>query len=219
MSLQNLIILLTLTIFKTEGSPLKILQVNQRKTQNYEVFKDILIQNLIVTTDNLKVILNWERENTAIRLGNEDIRNKPGNYEYNIFDKPTYGFGIKQNKNAIKDVKEKFINDKGEVFNVKEDFGVKKYLSKRSQELDKSEKEDTDELQLMNDEENYENLNNSNEESLLNDDNVLEEGKVKRQADGGDGGIISNPVTGGDTQMFMGTFQAVMRPMKLPGVS
>ncbi|KAH9641312.1 hypothetical protein HF086_013294 [Spodoptera exigua] len=204
-----LLLLLFLTIFKVETFPTKIIQINQQQTKNYEVFKDILIQNLIVTTDNLKMILNLEREDTYYKVHDELI-----NYNNNIIPK--------QN-----DLWKNFKGD-NEAFKVTTDY---KDFKQRSIDLpgghetqghveaqDDNVKEDklnrkiSEELSLMKSQENLSNYDNSDS---LQFDTTSDE-KTKRQA-GDDSGL---PIRGdGDTQMFMGTFQAVMRPMKLPSLS
>uniref|UniRef100_A0A2A4JIN0 Uncharacterized protein n=1 Tax=Heliothis virescens TaxID=7102 RepID=A0A2A4JIN0_HELVI len=216
-----------LVILKVESLPVKILQINKQQTKDYQVFKDILIQNLIVTTDNLKLILNWERANSIYRIQDGgEVNQKLINYN------PDF-------QNVVKNVKKANVDDAttSTPTNVHE-FDLSKYLRKRSPdeqnkpgdgEMDHQEtSENTGVIKTVNKREDNENTPQIlSEEYLLNygNSNSLEMDNIsdiyhvqdKRQAESGDN-PIALPTGDGETQMFMGTFQAVMRPLKLPSL-
>lgn len=245
-------LLLALTLFEVDTFPIKNYLIDQRQIKEYEVFKDILIKNLIVTTDNLKLILNWERENIMYRIQDEEkLNTKMKNYN-TVKNLLPFQYATKSKDND-EETSEDRIKPENKVpgsHKAKDvpvslnSFELSKYLSKRSPdevekpteyeikskiEVQKDEKENYGEPKAGKKRESYEYspvivseenfLNNGNSYSSEldnNSDSKYTSGKVKRQADGEN--PLPIPTGGGDTQMFMGTFQAVMRPMKLPSL-
>ncbi|PZC73404.1 hypothetical protein B5X24_HaOG209537 [Helicoverpa armigera] len=228
MGLYSLLFFSLIIILKVESIPVKFLQINKQETKDYEVFKDILIQNLIVTTDNLKLILNWERENSIYRIQNEE----------DINSELTYYNPDVQYKKVIKNVKKG--NDDATTkkpINVY-DFDISKYLTKRSpNEENKPSKNEienqetagkTKAIKTVNKREDNENspqvlgeeflLNYGNSNSLEMDNYSDTYHMVDKRQAASEDNAIGLPTGDGDTQMFMGTFQAVMRPMKLPSL-
>lgn len=255
-------LLLALTIFKVETIPEKLFQINQHQTAEYGVVKDILIQNLIVTTDNLKLILNWERENTWYKIQDEEKSDTrlTNNNDFNDnkiaknlapfqYQTPSINDLQKEANDEVVKNRIKAEQDVPGTHTAKDvpvtlnSFELSKYLRKRSPNaVDKLTEDETKrEIEREIEKEKYDKAKNlkrreTNEESSIflsketfpndgnrdsfeldsNSDPKYNSEKTKRQAEGQN--PLPIPTGDGDTQMFMGTFQAVMRPMKLPSL-
>lgn len=207
----QILLLLFLSIFKVESYPTKIFQTNQLQTKSYEAFKDILIQNLIVTTDNLKLILNMEREDTYYKVRDEDkLNTKLINFDV-IPKQNDLWNNFKGDNNKVTTINTK--NFKKRSTNVPGEYKTQELIQQDDNVEKNAMRQDSKEYSPIKSEEHL--LNYANSDSVLFDDVSYFE-KTKRQAS--DDSVL--PIQGdGDTQNVMGTFQAAMRPMKLPSLS
>lgn len=206
----QILLLLILSIFKVESFPTKIFQINQLQTKSYEAFKDILIQNLIVTTDNLKLILNMEREDTYYKVHDEDKLNTKV-IDFDVIPKQNYLWNnFKGDNNKVTTTNAK--NFKKRSTNVPGEYKAQELVQEQEE---KAMSQDSKEYSPIKSEEHL--LNYANSDSVQFD-NVSDFEKTKRQAS--DDSVLPILLQGdGDTQIVMGTFQAAMRPMKLPSLS
>lgn len=179
--LKHFLIFIIIPAFYVVSLPTKTVENNYTQRELIEAFKNILIENLILTTDNLNSVLNLEKVQEQF-IENRRITEFQQYYNDVFFRR--YAVEKTSQMKSLGDVTDN--------------------ISKRTVSKPPAE---TAAMAL-----------NDIESKDRKAEDIKEDNKLKRQAEEKDNPII-DAITGDETQLVVGTFQAVMRPTNFNNIS